>query len=46
MHKPEYVLENEKYKHLRDFEIQTDHSIQAWRPGQVLIKKKKELVIL
>ena len=25
MHKPESVLENEKYKNLLDFEIQTDH---------------------
>ena len=28
-------------KILRDFEIQTDHLMSAWRPDIVLIKKKK-----
>ena len=31
-----------KHEILWDFMIQTDHSIQARRPNQVLINKKKE----
>ena len=42
MHKLESVLENEKQKILRDFEIQTDHLIPARRPDIVLINKEKE----
>ena len=41
-HKPEYVLDNVMYKILWDFEIQTDHQIQARRPDLVVIKKKKK----
>ena len=32
MHKPESILENEMHKTFWDFEIQTDHWIQARRP--------------
>ena len=36
MHKPESVLEKETHKILRDFEIQTDHQIQAKRPDLII----------
>ena len=42
MRKPESVLENEIFKILWDFGIQTDHSIWARRPDLVLINKKKK----
>ena len=32
MHKPESVLQNETYKILWDFEIETDHRISVRRP--------------
>ena len=41
MHNPESVLENEIYKLLRDFEIETDHLISARRPDLVIVNKKK-----
>ena len=41
MLKTESVLENEAYKILWNFEIQTDHLIPARRPDLVLIIKKK-----
>ena len=43
--KPEFVLENETYKILSDFEIQIDHPISPRQPDLMLIKKKKEFVI-
>ena len=46
MHNPESVLENEMYKILWDFEIQTNHLTTARRTDLLLINKKKELVIL
>ena len=46
MHKPEFVSEKETHRVLKNFEIQMDHPKWAWRPNSVLIKKKKELVIL
>ena len=39
-HEPESVLENEDYKILRDFSIQTDHVIEAQRPDLVVLDKK------
>ena len=42
IHKPESVLENEIHKILWDFEIQTDHLIQARKPDLMLINEKKE----
>ena len=42
MHNQESVLENETYKLLWDFEIQTDHLITARRPELVIIQKKKK----
>ena len=33
VHKPESVLENETYKILCDFEMQTDYPIQKTRPS-------------
>ena len=39
-HEPESVLENEDYKILQDFSIQTDHVIEARRPDLVLVDKK------
>ena len=38
-HEPERVLENEDYKILWDFIIQTDHVIEVWRPDLVVIDK-------
>ena len=40
-HEPESVLENEDYKILSDFSIQTDHVIEAWRPDLVVVDKKE-----
>ena len=39
-HEPENVLENEDYKILWDFSIQTDHVIAARRPDLVVVEKK------
>ena len=41
MHKPESVQENETYKILCDFVVQTDLIILTRRPEPVIIKKKK-----
>ena len=40
-HEPESDLENEDYKILWDFSIQTDHVIEARRPDLVLVNKKE-----
>ena len=40
-HEPESVSENEDYKVLWDFSIQTDHVIEAQRPDLVVVDKKK-----
>ena len=40
-HEPESVLENEDYKILWDFSIQTDHVIKAQRPDLVVVDKKE-----
>ena len=40
-HEPESVLENEGYKILRDFSIQTDHVTEARRPDLVVVDKKE-----
>ena len=37
---PESVLENEDYKILQDFSIQTDHVIEVQRPNLVVVDKK------
>ena len=39
---PESVLENEMHKHIRDFDIKTDHLISAGRPDQIIVDKKKK----
>ena len=36
-HEPESVLENEDYKSLWDFRIQTDHFIEARRPDLAVV---------
>ena len=41
VHDPESVLENEDYKILWDFSIQTDHVIEAQRPDLVVVDKKR-----
>ena len=41
MNKPECMLENETLKILWDFEIQTDHLIQAKRLELVIVNKIK-----
>ena len=46
MHNPASVLENETYKLLWDFEIQTDHLISTRRLDLVIINKKRELAEL
>ena len=40
-HEPESVLENEDYKILWDFNIQTDHVTEARRPDLVAVDKKR-----
>ena len=40
-HEPERVLDNEDYKIVWDFSIQTDHVIEAQRPDLVLVDKKE-----
>ena len=40
-HEPESVLENEDYKILWYFSIQTDHIIEARRPDLVVVDKKR-----
>ena len=40
-HEPERVLENEDYKILWDFSVQTDHVIEARRPDLVVVDKKR-----
>ena len=40
-HEPECVLENEDYKVMWDFSIQTDHVIEAPRPDLVAVDKKE-----
>ena len=42
-HEPESVLENEDYKILWDFSIQTDHVIEARRPDLVVVDKKERI---
>ena len=42
-HEPESVLENEDYKILLDFSIQTDYVIEAQRPDLVLVDKKERI---
>ena len=41
MNMSQRVLENEDYKILWDFSIQTDHVIEAWRPDLVVVDKKE-----
>ena len=42
-HEPESVLENEDYKILWDFSIQTDRVIEARRPDLALVDKKDRI---
>ena len=42
-HEPGSILENEDYKILWDFCIQTDHVIEAQRPDLVLVDKKERI---
>ena len=42
MHNPTSVLENDTYKLLCGFDIQTDHLISVRRPDLIIIKNKKE----
>ena len=42
MHNLASVQENETYKLLWDFDIQTDHQISARRPDIIIINKKKK----
>ena len=43
MHKLDFVLENETYKLLRDFEIQTDHLIPARRTSMVTVNNNNNI---
>ena len=45
-HVPEKVCENSEIKLLWDYDIQTDHAIQARRPDIVLVEKGKDVVSL
>ena len=40
-HDPEKVVENDSWKILCDFTIQTDHVIEARRPDMIIIEKSK-----
>ena len=40
-HKPESVLENEKSQLLWDFEVETDHHIEARRPDLIIVDKER-----
>ena len=40
-HKPASALENEKSQLLWDFEVQTDHHIEARRPDLIIVDKEK-----
>ena len=40
-HEREIVFENEDYKILWDFSIQTDHVIEVWRPDLVVVDKNE-----
>ena len=42
IHNPESIRENETYKVLWDFEIQTDHRILASRQDLVILNKRKK----
>ena len=42
MHNPAPVLENDTYKLLWDFDIQTDHLISARRPDLIIINNNKK----
>ena len=44
-HEPESVLENEDYKILWDFSIQTD-VIEAWTPDLIVVDKKRSCKII
>ena len=39
-HEPQSACENEEYKILWDFSIQTDHVIKARRPDMIIVEKK------
>ena len=46
-HQPDTVTENDRCKLLWDFDVQTDHVIQARRPDVIVIdKEKKECKII
>ena len=45
-HEPESVLENEDYKILWDFSIQTDHVIEAPRADLVVVDKERSCKII
>ena len=40
MHNLAPVLENDTYKRLRDYDIQTDHRISTRRPDLIIINKR------
>ena len=42
MHNSAPVLENDTYKLLWDFDVQTNHLISARRPNLIIINKKKK----
>ena len=44
LHNPAPVIENDTYKLIWDFNIQTDHLIPARRPDLIIINKKKRIV--
>ena len=43
MHNPEFGQENEIYKVLKDFELQSDNLISSRRPDQMIINEKENL---
>ena len=45
-HEPQPVTENEKFKILWDFTVQTDHIVEARRPDMMIIDKEKKLCLI
>ena len=45
-YEPERVLENEDYKILWDFSVQTDHVIEARRPDLVVVDKERSCKVI
>ena len=45
-HEPHPITENEKFKILWDFTVQTDHIVEARRPDMMIIDKENKLCLI